>query len=131
MFENGRVQWSGDYIEKDYRMRIAIPLVDGKLSQHFGHLERVVLIDVDTAEKKIIRQEEIEVPPLQPGLLSFWLAERGVKMVIAGGMGQRAQDMFAEQDIQVLIGVQAETPENLVTAYLAGTLEEGENTCDR
>ena len=84
-------------------MRIAIPLVNGKLSQHFGHLDHVALVDVDTAEKKIIQQEEIEAPPLQPGLLSSWLAERGTNMIIAGGMGQRAQGMFAEHGIEVLI----------------------------
>ena len=35
-------------------MKVAIPLANGKLAMHFGHCERFALIDVDTAEKKII-----------------------------------------------------------------------------
>jgi predicted Fe-Mo cluster-binding NifX family protein len=51
-------------------------------------------------------------------------------MIIAGGMGQRAQGLFVEQGIQVLVGAPAETPEKLVADYLAGTLQAGENICD-
>ena len=51
-------------------------------------------------------------------------------MIIAGGMGQRAQALFSEHGIEVVIGAPAETPENLVNSYLAGTLKSGENVCD-
>jgi predicted Fe-Mo cluster-binding NifX family protein len=97
---------------------------------HFGHCERFALIDVDTTEKKIVSREDIEAPPHQPGLLPPWLAERGASMIIAGGMGHRALRLFAEQGIQVVVGVAAETPEKLVSDYLAGTLQTGENVCD-
>ncbi|MFH0779179.1 MAG: NifB/NifX family molybdenum-iron cluster-binding protein [Candidatus Eisenbacteria bacterium] len=111
-------------------MRIAIPLADGKLSAHFGHCERFALVDVDVAGKKIVRREDIEAPPHQPGLLPPWLAERGATVIIAGGMGQRARGLFAEQGIQVIVGAQPETPEKLISDYLAGTLQVGENVCD-
>jgi len=111
-------------------MRIAIPLADGMLSMHFGHCEHFALVDVDLTEKKILKREDIEAPPHEPGLLPKWLAERGVNMIIAGGMGQRAQSLFAEQGIQVLVGAASETPENLISDYLAGTLRTGENICD-
>ena len=51
-------------------------------------------------------------------------------MIIAGGMGQRAQSLFAENGIKVVVGAPAETPEQLVAEYLAGTLKAGENVCD-
>jgi predicted Fe-Mo cluster-binding NifX family protein len=111
-------------------MRIAIPLADGKLAMHFGHCERFALVDVNPAEKKILKREDITPPPHEPGLLPPWLAERGVNMIIAGGMGQRAQSLFAEQGIQVAVGASAETPERLVNDFLAGTLRTGENLCD-
>jgi len=111
-------------------MRIAIPIADGKLSMHFGHCERFVLIDVDPTEKKMLKREDIEAPPHQPGLLPPWLAERGATIIIAGGMGARAQGLFAEQGIQVVVGAPAETPEKLVADYLRGTLQSGENICD-
>jgi len=51
-------------------------------------------------------------------------------VVIAGGMGQRAQQIFADHGITVLVGAPVDTPENLATAYLKGTLECGDNVCD-
>ena len=111
-------------------MRIAIPLANGKLAMHFGHCERFALVDVDATEKKIVSREDIEAPPHEPGLLPPWLAERGANVIIAGGMGQRAQNLFAQQGIQVVVGAPAESPENLVANFLAGTLQAGENICD-
>ncbi len=116
--------------KEDKHMRIAIPLEDGRLSMHFGHCERFALVDVDLTTKKILKREDVEAPPHQPGLLPPWLAERGAQMIIAGGMGQRAQALFAEQGIQVVLGASAERPERLVGDYIDGTLEVGENLCD-
>lgn len=111
-------------------MRIAVPLADGKLAMHFGHCQHFALVDVDDGEKKIVSRADVEAPPHQPGLLPPWLAERGVNLVLAGGMGHRAHGLFAEQGVQVIVGAPAETPEKLVTDYLKGTLATGENVCD-
>jgi ATP-binding protein involved in chromosome partitioning len=116
--------------KEDTNMRIAVPVADGKLSMHFGHCERFALVDVDPVAKTILKREDVEAPKHEPGLLPPWLAERGARVIIAGGMGQRAQGLFAEQGISVVIGAPAETPERLVADYLAGTLEAGENICD-
>ena len=51
-------------------------------------------------------------------------------MIIAGGMGTRAQDLFEEQGIRVVIGAPNGDPRSLVESYLKGTLESGENICD-
>ncbi len=111
-------------------MKIAIPLAGGKLAMHFGHCERFALVEVDPAEKKILGREDLDAPPHQPGLLPPWLAERGATMIIAGGMGQRAQNLFTEHGIQVIVGAPSDTPERLVGDFLAGTLQAGENVCD-
>ena len=111
-------------------MRIAIPLADGKLAMHFGHCERFALVDIDQQKNMISSREDIVPPPHQPGLLPPWLAERGATLIIAGGMGQRAQDLFTHQGIRVLVGAPVETPERLVEDYLAGTLQSGANVCD-
>ncbi|MBN1365020.1 MAG: NifB/NifX family molybdenum-iron cluster-binding protein [Syntrophaceae bacterium] len=111
-------------------MKIAIPLADGKLTMHFGHCSGFALVDVDPQTRKIIKTEKLDAPPHQPGLLPSWLAQRGATMIIAGGMGQRAQQLFAQQGIEVIIGAPSEPPEKLITDYFAGTLEVGENICD-
>jgi Mrp family chromosome partitioning ATPase/predicted Fe-Mo cluster-binding NifX family protein len=116
--------------DKDGTVRIAIPVANGKLSMHFGHCESFALIDVDMEEKVILKRKDVDAPPHQPGMLPSWLAERGANMIIAGGMGQRAQGLFSQYDIEVVVGATGETPEHLVSGYLAGTLRFGENICD-
>ena len=111
-------------------MRIVIPLADGKLAMHFGHCASFALVDVDLAERKILKRDDIEAPPLQPGLLPPWLAERGANLIIAGGMGQRAVELFTQQGISVVVGAPAETPEKLALDYLSGAMQTGPNSCD-
>jgi len=117
-------------MEEYKRMKIAVPLAGGKLSLHFGHCESFALFEVDPTEKKILHREEIASPPHEPGLLPRWLAERGASVVITGGMGQRAQQLFAQQGVSVVLGSPADAPERIVSEYLAGTLQAGENACD-
>ena len=111
-------------------MRIAIPLADGKLAMHFGHCEKFALVDVDTETKAILKKEEIVPPPHEPGLLPRWLGELNVNVILAGGMGQRALQLFSQNAIQVVVGAASESPEDLASAYLNGTLFTGGNVCD-
>ena len=60
------------------------------VSEHFGHCEHFGLIDVDEERKEILRKELVPSPGHQPALLLGWLAEQGVSVVIAVGMGARA-----------------------------------------
>jgi predicted Fe-Mo cluster-binding NifX family protein len=116
--------------EEKEDMRIAVPFAEGVLSTHFGHCEQFALLDVDQKSKKILKRQDVEAPPHEPGLLPRWLAAQKVQLVIAGGMGQRARDLFTEQGITVVIGAPAWSPERLVQEHLAGTLKTGDNVCD-
>jgi ATP-binding protein involved in chromosome partitioning len=111
-------------------MRIAIPTMDGSICPHFGHCSEFTLIDVDVNARSITGRATVPAPPHQPGLLPRWLAEQGANLVIAGGMGARAQDLFAQNGIKVVIGVTGGDPEGIVRSYLNGTLQSGENLCD-
>jgi len=111
-------------------MKIAVPVADGRLTMHFGHCEEFALLDVDRQTRSILSTVRREAPPHEPGLLPRWLRELGVDVVIAGGMGRRAQDLFAQNGIEVVVGADAETPEQLASAYLDETLQMGENVCD-
>jgi ATP-binding protein involved in chromosome partitioning len=111
-------------------MRIAIPLAQGRLTAHFGRCESFALLDVDPATRRTLSREEVKAPPHAPDVLPVWLAERGAQVVIAGGMGQRAQRLFAEQGIEVLVGAPAAAPDSLVDDYLAGRLQAQANPCD-
>lgn len=114
----------------DKKMRIAIPLAQGKMSLHFGHCEEFAIVDVDEKTKEISNITELRPPSHQPGVLPQWLSEQKADIIIAGGMGQRAQQLFAQNNIEVIIGASGGSPEELISAYLENTLETGDNICD-
>lgn len=111
-------------------MKIAIPLAEGRLSPHFGHCEHFALIEVDQDSKQVVSQAVSEAPTHEPGALPRWLFENGVQVVLAGGMGRRAQAMLAEGGIDVIVGVPAAAPEQLADDFLNGRLQTGQNLCD-
>ena len=109
-------------------MKFAIPLAQGVLCAHFGHSEQFAI--VDTQDGEIKGKELLTPPPHEPGVLPRWLQELGVKVVIAGGMGRRAQDLFNQNGIEVVVGAPSDEPESLIQNYLIGALATGENLCD-
>jgi len=111
-------------------MRYAVPVSGGTVSAHFGHCEHFALFDVDEVKKQILKKELVNSPGHQPGLLPEWLAEQGVAVIIAGGMGSRAQSLFQQNHIQVIIGAMESDPEKAVISYLSDALATGDNICD-
>ena len=111
-------------------MRIAVPLVQGRLSLHFGHCDQFAIFDINGETNEVAERQEATPPVHAPGVLPKWLHENNVTVIIAGGMGQRAQQLFSRNNIEVVIGAPNKTPEELVSAYLDKTLETGDNICD-
>ena len=111
-------------------MRIAIPLAQGRLCHHFGHCTQFTFFDIDDNLKKVVNRKEATPPPHEPGALPRWLHDNSTSVIIASGMGQRAQQLFAQYGIDVVIGAPSHTPEELVSAYLQDTLVTGDNLCD-
>jgi len=111
-------------------MRCAVPVTEGKVAAHFGHCSHFALFDIDEATMEIVSKETIPSPGHQPGLLPAWLAEQGVSVVIASGMGSRAQALFSENRIEVVIGVLGDELEKAVLDYIKGELATGDNICD-
>ena len=110
-------------------MKFAIPTHDGKLCLHFGHCEVFTFIEADEGTKTILGKEEITPPPHEPGILPPWVAAQGAKVILAGGMGGHAQQLFMQQGIKVVVGCPPDEIETIVLDYLNGTLTTGENTC--
>jgi len=111
-------------------MRYAVPVTNGKIAEHFGHCSHFAFFDVDEARNVIVKKEMVASPGHEPGLLPAWLAEEGVSVVIASGMGSRAQSLFSESRIQVVIGTLEGDPEKAVLDCIKGTLATGDNICD-
>lgn len=107
---------------------VAIPLENGRLCAHFGHCQQFAIIDVEN--NIIVAESLVTPPPHEPGLLPGWLAERGVTEIIAGGMGQRALDLFGAQNIKVNVGAITKSSKELVTDWIKESLVTGTNACD-
>ncbi len=110
------------------KKRIAIPLENGILCSHFGHCQQFAIVDAEN--NSISGETLVKPPPHEPGLLPAWLAEKGVTDVIAGGMGQRAINLFNQQKINVFAGAQIKNYAELVSDLLNDKLVAGANYCD-
>ncbi|HDS00435.1 MAG TPA: ATPase [candidate division Zixibacteria bacterium] len=111
-------------------LKIAIPVERGMLSPHFGHCTEFAFIDADPVSKKIMRTEIVSAPPHQPGLLPQWLGETGCNIIIAGGMGNRAINLFNQRGIEVICGAPSQSPQALALEFLNGELQTCGNLCD-
>lgn len=108
-------------------MKVAISTENGYVSSHFGRCPSYTIVEI--REGKITGREEIPNPGHQPGFLPRYLAERGVHCIIAGGMGPRAQDLFAQNNIETITGVQGQI-DDVIEKFLKNELEAGEDLCD-
>lgn len=109
-------------------MKFAIPTLNEKLTAHFGHCEKFAILETDG--DKITNEKFVTPPVHQPGVYPKFLADMGVKVIIAGGMGQKAQDLFKQNNIETHIGVANKAPSTLVLNYLNNQLKTGQNLCD-
>jgi ATP-binding protein involved in chromosome partitioning len=110
--------------------KVAVPVTSGVLSAHFGHCEQFVLFDVEADGKTIHNRQVLTPPPHEPGTFPKWLHEQGATVIIAGGMGSRAQSLFDQNGIRVVVGASSGEPDVLVRDFLDGRLTTGANVCD-
>ena len=108
-------------------MKVAISTDQGHVSAHFGRCSSYTVIEIKGGQ--MLSREEIPNPGHQPGFLPQFLSEKGVNCIIAGGMGPRAQALFAQKDIETIIGVQG-TVDEVIEKFIKQELEAGHDLCD-
>jgi predicted Fe-Mo cluster-binding NifX family protein len=107
---------------------IAVPMSGGKLSAKFGLCEQFAFIE--TQDGKIIGKEMLTSPAHASGVLPQWLKDQGADVVIAGKIGEKAQELLRNNGIEVIINAPMDAPESLVNQYLAKTLLSEASVCD-
>lgn len=107
---------------------IAIPSenpggLDAGMGQHFGHCDIYTLVDVKDGQIEAVRTLP-NVPHQQGGCMApvNHLAQNGVQVLIAGGMGMRPLMGFQQAGIQVFFGGGAPSVGHALHALLAGAL---------
>lgn len=108
-------------------MKIALATDGAMISPHFGHCSEFTVVTVE--DGKAVRTERVDNPEHQPGFLPEYLSRFGVSCIIAGGMGPRAQELFAAKGIQTVVGASGSVAE-VLQSHLAGSLKVGESACD-
>lgn len=107
-------------------MRVAISTDQDYVSAHFGRCPSFTIVDFDKG--KITRRIKVANPGHHPGFIPQFLNEKGVKCIIAGGMGARASGFFDELGIKIIVGVSG-TVDETIAKLIGGTLVSGESSC--
>ncbi len=107
-------------------MKIAVAAMGKTVAGHFGHCENFIFFD--TADNKITAENSVANPGHRPGFLPNFLADNGAEVIIAGGMGGGAVDIFNERGVEVIVGAQGDA-RNAVEAYLRGELKSTGSIC--
>lgn len=110
-------------------MKIALPSNQNQIDEHFGHCEYFTVFTIDD-QKKILSEEKI-ASPAGCGCksdIAFTLAQMGVKMMLAGNMGQGAVNVLNNQGIDVLRGCSGNV-KDVAESWLAGKLNDSGISC--
>ena len=99
-----------------------------QMSMHFGRCPYYTLVDVEGEDVKGV--EVIENPYFNnhtPGVVPQFINTQKAEVMIAGGMGPRAIDLFHSLGIEVATGAGGQV-ENVLKAYLEGKVS-GTSPC--
>ncbi|WP_051542028.1 NifB/NifX family molybdenum-iron cluster-binding protein [Clostridium lundense] len=107
-------------------MRIALPTIENKISGHFGHCPLFTIYEVN--EGKISNKKIIENPGHEKVKVPVYLKELNIDVVIAGNMGEGAQKLLKENNMEVILGANGVCDE-IVDKYLKGELKSVASTC--
>ncbi len=107
-------------------MKVAVASEGQNVSGHFGHCEAFTIYEVEAG--KVLSKETKPNPGHRPGYLPLFLKELGVSVIIAGGMGETAQQLFNENGIEAFVGVQG-LSDDAVQRFVDGQLESTGSVC--
>ena len=113
-------------MEEKEMMKIAVAGEGKNVTEHFGHCVNFLIYDVENG--KITNEESIPNPGHKPGFLPNFLADRGVNVIISGGMGGGAVDIFNERNVEVVVGASGDA-KTAVLNYLKGELKTTGSVC--
>lgn len=107
-------------------MKIAVACKGNDIWPHFGHSENFNIYEIE--DGKIINIENVPSPGHKPGFLPNFLADKGIEVIIAGGIGGGAVDIFNERKIKIVSGARGDA-RTAVESYLRGELKSTGEVC--
>lgn len=107
-------------------MKVALSTDNGYVAGHFGRCPQFTIVNIEN--KLVANKEIIDNPGHHPGFLPKFLSEKGVEVIIAGGMGHRAQELFCQHNIEIIVGITGKIDE-VLSELIKGSLQGGESLC--
>ncbi len=107
-------------------MKIAVACENDMITDHFGHCEYFHIFEIEN--RIIMKSQSIPNPGHKPGFLPKFLNDLGVTVVISGGMGSGAMDIFYENGIEVIVGAKGPV-RAAAEQYLQGKLKSIGSIC--
>lgn len=107
-------------------MKIAVASEGNYVSGHFGHCEGFTIYEEEA--KNGFTRTFVPNPGHRPGYLPVFLKELDVNVIIAGGMGETAQQLFDENGIEVVTGAEG-ISDDIVQSYVRGQLKSSGDIC--
>lgn len=107
-------------------MKIAVASEGKNVTEHFGHCLNFNIFSVENDQ--IVQEESVPNPGHRPGFLPNYLADRGVSVIISGGMGGGAVDLFNARNVEVIVGARGDA-KSAAQKYLKGELRSTGSIC--
>ena len=107
---------------------VAVSVDNKDVSMHFGRCEKYCLYEIE--DKHIVKKTEIKNPGHQPFFLPKFLSEKKVNVLITGGIGPRAIELFKKLNIKIITNVEGKI-EKVISDYLSGKIKENVDPCEQ
>lgn len=107
-------------------MKIAVACNGKEIWPHFGHCQSFNIYEEKNG--KIERETTVPNPGHRPGFLPNFLADNGIDVIISGGMGGGAVEIFNERNVEVVVGAEGDA-KAAVESYLRGELKSTGSIC--
>ena len=100
--------------------RVAIPIVNNKLSENFGECNYYTIFEIGN---KINSAKTSLLPNgISAADLPRWLKSEGVTDVITFRINRQIVNLFVAEKINLFLGIPIDSPENIIDDYLQGKL---------
>ncbi|WP_143315159.1 NifB/NifX family molybdenum-iron cluster-binding protein [Clostridium sp. HBUAS56017] len=111
-------------------MKIALPSRNNNIDDHFGHCEYFTVFTVNTETKEITASETVQSPSgcgCKSNIAST-LSNMGVKVMLAGNMGEGAVRVLNNSGIEVLRGCSGDV-KAVALKWLEGSIKDSDDFC--
>lgn len=100
--------------------RVAIPVVNNKLSENFGECNYYTIFEIDNK----VNSAKTSILPnsISAADLPRWLKSEGVTDVITFRINRQIVNLFVAEKINLFLGIPIDSPENIIDDYLQGKL---------